>query len=150
MPETRVSKSLDVNVFTAPRRPNVGERPLQIGPPFGWDPTTATLIYGEHDAVLIDTLTTAAEAEALARWVALHNKNLTTVYITHGHPDHFLGLPVLLDHFPEAKAIATPSTMELISKTPPELIQLGRDVAGPAVENRPARGVRCRHLHARG
>ncbi|MBW8705760.1 Hydroxyacylglutathione hydrolase [Streptomyces sp. MBT84] len=120
------SPRLDFNVFNAPRRTAVGERPFELGPPFGWDPTTATLIYGEHDAVLVDALTAAAEAEALARWIAVHDKNLTTIYITHGHPDHFFGLSVLLEHFPNAKAIATPGTMELIAQTPPELIDFGR------------------------
>ena len=124
----RSSKSLDVNVFTAPRRSAVGDRPLDMGPPFGWDPTTATLIYGERDAVLVDALTTTAEAEALASWVALHDKNLTTIYITHGHPDHFFGLSVLLDRFPKARAIATQGTMEVIANTPPELIEFGRKI----------------------
>jgi hypothetical protein len=36
-----------------------------------WDATTSTLIFGENDAVLVDTLTTADEAEALARWIEL-------------------------------------------------------------------------------
>ncbi|MFJ4849628.1 MULTISPECIES: MBL fold metallo-hydrolase [unclassified Streptomyces] len=128
MPEMRSSKKLDFNVFNAPRRAAVGERPFEIGPPFGWDPTTATLIYGEHDAVLVDALTTVAEAESLASWIALHEKNLTTIYITHGHPDHFFGLSVLLERFPDAKAIATPGTMELIAQTPPELIDFGRHI----------------------
>ncbi len=35
------SPKLDFNVFNAPRRTAVGERPFEIGPPFGWDPTTA-------------------------------------------------------------------------------------------------------------
>jgi glyoxylase-like metal-dependent hydrolase (beta-lactamase superfamily II) len=41
-----------------------------------------------------------AEAEALAAWVALHNRNLETIYITHADFDHFYGLSVLLDRFP--------------------------------------------------
>jgi len=125
MSETRSSKSLDVNVLNSPRRSAVGERPLAMGPPFGWDPTTATLVYGERDAVLVDALTTTAEAEALAGWIALHDRILTTIYITHGHPDHFFGLSVLLERFPGARAIATSGTMEVIAQTPPELIELG-------------------------
>jgi glyoxylase-like metal-dependent hydrolase (beta-lactamase superfamily II) len=112
---------LGVNVFTAPGKSVVGERPRPFGPPLGWDPITSTLIYGEYDAVLVDPLTTVAEATALAHWVALHHRNLTTIYITHGHFDHFFGLSVLLDHFPDAKAIATPESIELINKTSPEL-----------------------------
>ena len=128
MTEMRSSKNLDVNVFNAPRRRAVGERPFEMGPPFGWDPTTATLIYGEHDAVLVDALTTEAEGEALANWIALHDKNLTTIYITHGHPDHFFGMSVVLERFPNAKAIATSGTMDLLAQTPPELIDFGRQM----------------------
>src|SRR3984893_6628599 len=97
--------ALGVNVFTAPGKSVVGERPRPFGEPLGWDPITSTLIYGEYDAALAGTLGTVAEAEALADWVALHHRNLTTIYITHGHFDHFFGLTVLLDRFPGARAI---------------------------------------------
>ena len=63
----------------------------------GLDPKTSTLIFGAHDAVLVDALMTVPEATALADWIALHDRRLTTIYITHGDGDHFLGLPVLLD-----------------------------------------------------
>jgi glyoxylase-like metal-dependent hydrolase (beta-lactamase superfamily II) len=33
-------------------------------------------------------------------------KRLATIYITHAHPDHFCGLKLLRDRFPEAQAIA--------------------------------------------
>src|SRR5262249_18770806 len=52
-----------------------------------WSPITATLISGERDAVLVDALMTTAQGRALADWVAASKKNLTTVYITHGHGD---------------------------------------------------------------
>jgi glyoxylase-like metal-dependent hydrolase (beta-lactamase superfamily II) len=62
--------------------------------------------------VLVDAMTTVAEAEALADWIALHNRNLETIYITHAHFDHFYGLSVLLSRFPDARAIATPKTVD--------------------------------------
>jgi len=105
---------LSVNVFTAPEKAVVGERPLPLGPLPSWDPATSTLIFGERDAVLVDALTTVAEASALADWVALHHRNLTTIYITHGHFDHYSGLAVLLARFPQARAIATPKSVQLI------------------------------------
>jgi glyoxylase-like metal-dependent hydrolase (beta-lactamase superfamily II) len=89
----------------------VGERPKLFGEPLGFDPITSTLIFGEHDAVLVDAILTVAEAEALADWVSLHNRNLETIYITHAHFDHFYGLSILLDRFPGARAIATPNTV---------------------------------------
>src|SRR5580692_360146 len=94
------SNTLGVNVFTVPGKTMVGERPKPFGEALGFDPITSTLIYGEYDAVLVDAMGTVAEAEALADWVALHNRNLQTIYITHGHFDHFYGLSVLLDRSP--------------------------------------------------
>ena len=96
---TPESNTLSVNVFTAPGKAMVGERPKSFGEALGFDPITSTLIFGEYDAVLVDAMGTVAEAEALADWIALHNRNLQTIYITHGHFDHFYGLSVLLDRF---------------------------------------------------
>ena len=109
-----VSTTLTVNVFTAPGKTMVGERPRPFGEALGFDPITSTLIFGEHDAVLVDAMCTVAEAEALANWIALHNRNLETIYITHAHFDHFYGLGILLDRFPGARAIATPKTLNAI------------------------------------
>src|ERR1700722_4785199 len=86
------SNTLGVNVFTAPGKTMVGEGPKPFGEPVGFDPITSTLIFGEYDAVLVDAMLTVAEAEALADWVTLHNRNLETIYITHPHFDHFYGL----------------------------------------------------------
>ncbi|MDX1892671.1 MBL fold metallo-hydrolase [Mycolicibacterium sp. 050158] len=108
------SPPLAVNVFTAPEKTLAGAPPYPFGPPLSWDPITATLIYGETDAVLVDALTTTAEATALADWIALHHRTLTTIYLTHGHFDHFYGLSVLLQRFPNAEAIATPESVQLM------------------------------------
>ncbi len=106
-----VSSTLGVNVFTAPGKAMVGERPKPFGEALGFDPITSTLIFGEYDAVLVDAMLTVAEATALADWVALHNRNLQTIYITHAHFDHFYGLGILLDRFPGARAIAPTNTV---------------------------------------
>jgi glyoxylase-like metal-dependent hydrolase (beta-lactamase superfamily II) len=103
--------TLNVNVFTVPGKAMVGERPKPFGEALGFDPMTSTLIFGEHDAVLVDAMTTVAEATALADWIALHNRNLETIYITHAHFDHFYGLSILLDRFPGARALTTPKAL---------------------------------------
>jgi glyoxylase-like metal-dependent hydrolase (beta-lactamase superfamily II) len=38
-------------------------------------------------------------------WLRASGKNLTTIYITHGHGDHFFGLKTILDAFPNARAV---------------------------------------------
>ena len=122
-----VASTLSVNVFTAPGKAMVGERPKPFGEAFGFDPITSTLIFGEHDAVLVDAMTTVAEAEALADWIALHNCNLEIIYITHAHFDHFYGLSVLLDRFPNARAIATRPTVNAMQMSfSPAVEQLAR------------------------
>ena len=60
-----------------------------------WVPNSSTLIYGERDAVLVDTFLTAEASRALADWVVASGKNLTTIYSTHGHGDHFFGIGLL-------------------------------------------------------
>jgi glyoxylase-like metal-dependent hydrolase (beta-lactamase superfamily II) len=43
-------------------------------------------------------------------------KNLTTIYITHGHGDHFFGTGALLERFPNAKAVATPDVVNVMRR----------------------------------
>ena len=81
-----------------------------------WVPTSATLIYGERDAVLVDAFLTIEQAHAAVEWIAASGKNLTTIYITHGHGDHFFGIGALLDRFPNAKAVAMPDVLKVMRR----------------------------------
>ena len=81
-----------------------------------WSPISSTLIHGERDAVLVDTPTTTAQAEALADWVVAKGKNLTMIYVTHGHGDHFFGNAAVLERFPAARVIALPSVVAAMEK----------------------------------
>ena len=74
----------------------------------------STLIYGKRDAILVDAFMTVAQAHTLADWVASKNKNLTTIYITHGHGDHWFGVGTLLERFPDARVVATPNTIQVM------------------------------------
>jgi glyoxylase-like metal-dependent hydrolase (beta-lactamase superfamily II) len=73
-----------------------------------WVPTSSTLIYGETDAVLVDTQLTIQAANDLTDWVVASGKSLAAIYITHAHGDHHFGTATLLRQFPDAKVLATP------------------------------------------
>jgi glyoxylase-like metal-dependent hydrolase (beta-lactamase superfamily II) len=84
----------------------------------------ATLIYGKQDAVLVDAYMTIKQADALADWVEASGKNLTTIYITHGHGDHWFGIGALLERFSNAKAVATPNVVSVMRQhASPELLE---------------------------
>ena len=81
-------------------------------PDLMWVANSSTLIYGERDAILVDTFLTAGQSRMLLDWVVSRERNLTTIYVTHGHGDHFFGLAPLLDRFPRAKAVAVPEVVD--------------------------------------
>ena len=74
----------------------------------------STLIYGVRDAVLVDAFMTVKQANTLADWVAARGKNLTTIYITHGHRDHWFGAGTLFERFPNARVVATPNVVKVM------------------------------------
>ena len=77
-----------------------------------WVANSSTLIYGERDAVLADTFLTTKQSQTLVDWVVASGKNLTAIYVTHGHGDHFFGLAPLLERFPHARAVAIPEIVK--------------------------------------
>src|SRR6202049_2794880 len=81
-----------------------------------WVANSATLIHGKSDAVLVDTLLTTEQSKTLLDWVVASGKNLTAIYVTHGHGDHFFGLASLLERFPRAKAVATPEIVKAMGE----------------------------------
>ena len=101
-------------VFVTPGIPIVTpDRPPGIAETF-FQATASTLIYGTKNAVLVDAYMTTKQAGALADWIASKGKNLTTIYITHGHGDHWFGVGTLLERFPNAKVVATPNTVKVM------------------------------------
>ena len=108
------SEALKWDVFVTPGIPiAVRDRPADVQETY-FQAMASTLIYGERDALLVDAFMTVKQAGALADWVASKKKNLTTIYITHGHGDHWFGVGTILERFPKAKLVATPSTIQVM------------------------------------
>src|SRR6266852_1351137 len=111
-----------------------------------WSPISATLISGDRDAVLVDALMTVGQARDLADWVGAHGKNLTAVYVTHGHGDHWFGLSVILDRFPHARAFAVPA-----DPLPNHTIDLeGQDLVAVELGHTDTDKTTCLHVPAIG
>jgi glyoxylase-like metal-dependent hydrolase (beta-lactamase superfamily II) len=103
---------LTVDVYVTPMRPFAGAPAQAPGDEPMWSPMSSTLIAGAEEGILVDTLVTFDQVDALAEWVRGFGKRITGVYITHGHQDHWIGLARLQEHFPEAHGMASPEVVE--------------------------------------
>ncbi len=83
---------------------------LPNGEPKGGSPVASTLIYGSRDAVLTDPAFTRDQARALGDWVAGKRRNVTYIFITHGHGDHWFAAGLLAERF-GARVVATAGTI---------------------------------------
>jgi glyoxylase-like metal-dependent hydrolase (beta-lactamase superfamily II) len=101
---------LRYKVFTV-TRPGLNRDVPPGKEPLAWVANSATLIYGKQDAVLVDTLLTVEQCNGLADAIVASTKTLTAIYITHAHGDHFFGIKILQDRFPNVKALATPEVV---------------------------------------
>jgi glyoxylase-like metal-dependent hydrolase (beta-lactamase superfamily II) len=81
--------------------------------------SNAALIMGEHDAVLVDPPFTKADAHRVAAMVLDSGKNLTHIFVTHDHPDHFFSMDVLAEAFPGTEIVAHPTVVEDIWRSLP-------------------------------
>jgi hypothetical protein len=81
----RTMNSLSHEVFV--NDPPCQDGVLPNGEPKRFSPTASTLIYGRKDAVLTDPGMTVDQARVLGDWVAGHDRNVTDIFITHGHGD---------------------------------------------------------------
>jgi glyoxylase-like metal-dependent hydrolase (beta-lactamase superfamily II) len=89
--------ALAYDVFVNDPPPQDGVLPN--GEPKLFSPMASTLIYGSTDAVLTDPGMTIDQARALGDWVAGKDRNLTDIFVTHGHGDHWFAAGLLADRF---------------------------------------------------
>jgi glyoxylase-like metal-dependent hydrolase (beta-lactamase superfamily II) len=66
--------------------------------------------------VLIDAQHIRTDVAALADFIGRTGKKLTTIYITHGHADHWYGAGDLVATFPDARVVATAPVVEYINQ----------------------------------
>jgi glyoxylase-like metal-dependent hydrolase (beta-lactamase superfamily II) len=103
---------LNLDVHITPMRPMQGAPPQGPGDEPMWSPMSATLIHGHEEALLVDTLVTFDQVDALADWIDGFGKRLVGIYITHGHSDHWIGLSRLRERFGDVPGWARPQVFE--------------------------------------
>ncbi|MGK5543307.1 MBL fold metallo-hydrolase [Streptomyces sp. URMC 127] len=86
----------------------------------GW--VSAMAVLTDDGVVLIDALTSPAEAESILvpglRTLGAAPETIKYVVITHGHNDHFGGAQYLVDRY-GARVLMTPADWDLLSRTRP-------------------------------
>jgi glyoxylase-like metal-dependent hydrolase (beta-lactamase superfamily II) len=97
----------------------------------------STLITGDKDAILIDAQFTLSDANNLVKTIQDTKKNLTTIYITHSHPDHYFGLVALKQAFPNVKIVALASTVADIQKTWRDKVAVWKPTYGDNITSNP-------------
>lgn len=83
---------------------------LPNGEPKLFSPMASTLVYGDEDAVLTDPGLTSDQAQVLGEWVAARGRNVTDIFVTHGHGDHWFAAGLLAERF-GARVVATEGTI---------------------------------------
>jgi len=120
MNQPSTTKSLEIEKFTS----------SEVG---GW--SNAYLIKAEREVVLFDVFMLKADAAKLVQAIKESDRKLTAVFVSHAHPDHFMGLEVVCDAFPGVSVLSTGNVAEDIAGDGPWITRilqqkLGKDGPG--------------------
>jgi glyoxylase-like metal-dependent hydrolase (beta-lactamase superfamily II) len=111
-----MSNGLDWEVFVSTEAPVVTSDLAPGATERRWSPISSTLISGQRDAVLVDTFVTIEQNRRLADLLASSGRNLKTIYATHGHGDHFFGVNVIRERFPNVRFVASPEVIAVMRR----------------------------------
>jgi len=100
-----------------------------------------TLVTGEKEAVLIDVPFARSDALRLVADILDSGKSLKAIIITHDHPDHFFGLDVLQDAFPDANILANPVAARDMARSIPIKFKRWSGQLGTNAPHRPVAPV---------
>jgi glyoxylase-like metal-dependent hydrolase (beta-lactamase superfamily II) len=97
--------------------------------PGAW--SNSYLLSEGEEALLFDAFQLRTDAEKVADSVEASGKELTKVWISHAHPDHFLQLDLIVDRFPGVEVLTTPNVLEDLKADGPWMFDLLKDKLGP-------------------
>jgi glyoxylase-like metal-dependent hydrolase (beta-lactamase superfamily II) len=82
--------------------------------------------------MLVDAQLTKTSAEKVLQQIEETKKPLSTIYITHAHADHFLGLEVFKEAYPGVRIIATSAVVDRINIVYQEKLDKWKQLLGEA------------------
>src|SRR5712664_1086484 len=92
--------------------------------------TNSVIIEGVHEVMLVDAQLTRTNAARVLQEIKETKKQLSIVYITHEHADHFLGLEIFRDAYPRVRVIANSAVVDRINKVYQEKIDKWKEILG--------------------
>ena len=96
------------------------------------------LIKAEKNMVLVDVPFTRSDTHRVIADILESGKHLETVIITHDHPDHFFGLDLIMDTFPDARVVAHPQVAKDIWRSVPVKFKRWNPMLGNLAPHHPA------------
>src|SRR6266404_6395143 len=90
----------------------------------------SVIVEGGHEVMLVDAQLTKTSAEKVLQEIKETKKPLSIIYITHEHADHFLGLEVFKEAYPEVGIIANSGVVGRIDKVYQEKIDKWQKILG--------------------
>jgi glyoxylase-like metal-dependent hydrolase (beta-lactamase superfamily II) len=103
---TIIATAMILNASKATQNNSKMETSLKVTVFKGQTATVNSYIFSNGTSqIVMDVLRSSKEAQELAQQIKANHLPLTHILITHGHPDHYLGMDVLLKAFPKAKIV---------------------------------------------
>ena len=97
----------------------------------------STIIEGQDNVILVDSQYVLSEASQVADKIAATGKNLQAIWITHAHPDHYLGLEAVLAKFPDTPVYSTAEVVEIINQRTDTYIESAKKNYGDDITSNP-------------
>jgi len=102
---------------------------VYLAPESGFS-VASVIIYGEKEALLIDTQWTRSNAYRVCAEICELGVDLTQIFVTHAHPDHYFGTGYIKEQFPDAKVYAPEQTAHFYNTQFDEKIEHWTEVIG--------------------
>jgi glyoxylase-like metal-dependent hydrolase (beta-lactamase superfamily II) len=92
----------------------------------------SVIVEGTDEVMLVDAQLTRSNAVKVLQEIRETKKPLSLIYITHEHADHFLGLQVFKEAYPNVRIIANSAVVDRINRVYQPKIDKWRELLGPA------------------